>query len=208
MSQIETSYKPKQERSRQARESILLATLELLEVSGLEKISTNQIAKAAEVNIATLYKHFSDKYQILSELARNFSKKQSDLICTYLVNTPTSSSIKIVCDGLVDALTEGTKDDRALVQLQRALIVFPELHEIYRRSNIEIGVAMKPFLCAWGINLNPQQLNVSMTCIGEAFGALQDLALSDSSTYNDEVINELKLLLTGYYQSRSKPSNS
>ena len=204
MSKPANSGEPKQERSKQTRASILVATLDLLETIGIEKISTNQIASTAGINISTLYKHFSDKYQILSELALGFSEKQSELICTYLMNTPTTTPIKEVCDGMIDALVEGTKNDRALVQLQRALIVFPELHNIYRSSNIEIGAAMNPFLLTWGIKLNSKQLNLAMTCVGEAFGALQDLALSDSSTYDNQVIDELKMLLTGYYERRSQ----
>ena len=42
-----------------------------------------------------------------------------------------------------------------------------------------------------------------MICLGEAFGALQDLALSRNSNYDPGVIKELKLLLTAYYQVRS-----
>ena len=203
MQKPETTREPTQERSRKTRAAILEAALEILETTGFEKLSTNQIAKVAGINIATLYRYFSDKYEILSELAIGFSEKQSDLICSYLKSASIEASIEEICNGMVDALVDGTKNDRALVQLQRALTVYPELQKIYRGSNREIGVAMRPFLREWGIEMNDRQRNLAMTCLGEAFGALQDLALSNSSTYNSEVIEELKTLLAGYYEKQS-----
>ena len=85
---------PKQLRARQTREAVLSATLDILEEQGIEKISTNLIAKTAGINIATLYKYFNDKYEILNELALSFSQKQSDLICNYLRDTPSDTPIK------------------------------------------------------------------------------------------------------------------
>jgi len=87
--------------------------------------------------------------------------------------------------------------------LQRSLIIFPELLDAYRETNRDIGNAMRPFLEAWGIILSDKELILSMICLGEAFSALQDLALSRNSNYDPGVIKELKLLLTSYYQVRS-----
>ena len=42
---------PQQKRARQTRQSILTAALELLEQSGIEKISTNLIARQAQITI-------------------------------------------------------------------------------------------------------------------------------------------------------------
>lgn len=197
---------PKQLRAQQTREAILSATLDILEEQGIEKISTNLIAKTAGINIATLYKYFNDKYEILNELALSFSQKQSDLICNYLRDTPSDTPIKTVCYGMVDAIVEGTKKDRALVQLQRALMIYPDLHSAYQYTNVEIGKAMKPFLSAWKIRLKPSELETAMMCIGETFGVLQDLALSKSSRYDEKVINELKRIVTAYYESHAKTS--
>tara|TARA_R110002074_G_scaffold250524_1_gene422197 strand:- start:918 stop:1541 length:624 start_codon:yes stop_codon:yes gene_type:complete len=198
--------KPKQERSRLTREAIIRATLDILEETGIEKISTNMIASKAGINISSLYKYFTDKYEILNELALAFSQKQADLICNYLSDTPIDTPLDKVCHEMVDTIVDGTKNDRALVQLQRALIIYPNLHASYQGTNIEIGEAMKPFLKAWNIHLSKKELATAMLCMGEMFGALQDLALSRSSTYDRDVINELKRLVTFYYQGRIESS--
>ena len=122
---------------------------------------------------------------------------------SYLKNESHDTPLETVCSRLVDAVVDGTRDDLALVQLQRSLIIFPELLDAYRETNRDIGNAMRPFLEAWGIILSDKELILSMICLGEAFSALQDLALSRNSNYDPGVIKELKLLLTSYYQVRS-----
>jgi len=202
MSNSQTVRQPQQKRAQQTRQRILDATLELLEQSGIEKISTNQIARQAGVNIASLYKYFPDKHAILHELAQAFGQRQADLICTYLNNTDPKSSIKTVCDGLVDAVIEGTHGGRALVQLQRSLIASPELLEAYRATNHDIGQALLPFFKHWSIKLKGPALEMTMLCLGETFSALQDLALSRDTNYDPDVVMELKLILTAYYEAR------
>lgn len=204
MKTTQTIIQPQQKRARQTRQKILDATLELLQQSGIEKISTNLIARQARVNIASLYKYFPDKYAILHELAQAFGQRQADLICTYLENTDLHASIKDVCDGLVDAVIEGTRGGKVLVQLQRSLIASPELLEAYRATNHEIGKSMLPFLRHWGIKLESAALEMTMLCIGETFSALQDLALSRDANYDRAVVEELKLILRAYYEARSR----
>lgn len=207
MVQVENAQRqPKQKRAKATRQSILQATLELLDEVGIDKISTNVIAKRGGVNIATLYKHFPDKYAILRELALSFGRKQSDLICGYLECEDPDTPLETVCSRLVDAVIEGTRNELALVQLQRSIIIIPELLDVYRKTNLDIGQAMRPFLERWGIHLTGEELDLSMICVGEAFGSLQDLALSRDSNYDPAVINELKLLLTSYYKARASRS--
>ena len=204
----EKVVQPRQKRARRTRQKILDATLELLEHSGIDKISTNLIARRAGVNIASLYQYFPDKYAILHELAQAFAQQQSDLICAYLRQTDQQASIKTVCDGLVDAVIEGTRGGKALVQLQRSLIASPELLAAYRATNREIGAELKPFLQRWGIRLDGKAFDLVMLCIGELFSALQDLALSRDANYDQAVVDELKLILTAYYESRSSSARS
>lgn len=197
-----TPSRPRQPRAQRTRRRILDATLELLEDAGIDRISTNQIARRAGVNIASVYRYFADKYAILHELALEFGQRQAELICDYLDHADRDASIETVCDGLVDAVINGTRGGRAPVQLQRSLIVSPELLAAYRATNREIGRAMRPFLERWGIRLSAAELDLAMLCLGEAFGALQDLALARDPDYDQAVIEELKRLLAAYYRAR------
>ena len=85
-------------------------------------------------------------------------------------------------------------------------MIHPDLHSAYQYTNVEIGKAMEPFLSAWKIRLKPSGLETAMMCLGEMFGVLKDLALSKSSAYDKNVINELKRIVTAYYESRARNS--
>jgi AcrR family transcriptional regulator len=55
------SYAPQQERSRQTLDSLLVATVEVLDQHGLEGATIPRIAKAAKVAPASVYRRFEDK---------------------------------------------------------------------------------------------------------------------------------------------------
>ncbi|MCF6319894.1 MAG: TetR/AcrR family transcriptional regulator [Proteobacteria bacterium] len=59
---------PKQARSKAVVESILNATTQLLLAEGMKSLTTNHIAKLANVNIASLYQYFPDKESIVAKL--------------------------------------------------------------------------------------------------------------------------------------------
>lgn len=67
----ETFYRhlPRQARSRERVARILQATRTLLERDGLQRLTTNHIAREAGVDIASLYQYFSGKEAILYTLA-------------------------------------------------------------------------------------------------------------------------------------------
>lgn len=56
---------PKQARSRQTREKIIQAAIQLFDELGYEKTTSNEIAAAAGVSVGSFYVYFSDKRQIL-----------------------------------------------------------------------------------------------------------------------------------------------
>ncbi|HWP45377.1 MAG TPA: TetR/AcrR family transcriptional regulator [Blastocatellia bacterium] len=56
---------PKQERSKQTREKIIRAAIELFQELGYEKTTSNEIASAAGVSVGSFYVYFTDKRQLL-----------------------------------------------------------------------------------------------------------------------------------------------
>ncbi len=56
---------PKQARSKQTKEKIILAATELFEERGFEKTTSNDIAAEAGVSVGSFYVYFNDKRQLL-----------------------------------------------------------------------------------------------------------------------------------------------
>lgn len=193
---------PLQKRALATRQRILDATLELLTKASIDRISTNAIAQQAGVNIASLYKYFADKHAILGELALAFGQRQSAMICNYLDTVDPATSMEQICDGMVDCYINDTLHNPALVNLQRSLIIYPELQQAYRATSHEISKAIAPHLERWGIHMSEEQRSLTMLCLGEVSTALQDLALSRDTAYDPAVIDEMKLIFRAYYQAR------
>lgn len=77
---------PRQARSREKVELILEATMRILNKEGLDALTTNRIAEVAGISIGTLYQYFSDKRQVLDELAQ----RESDRLTAKLLAVLTS----------------------------------------------------------------------------------------------------------------------
>ncbi len=56
---------PKQARSKQTKEKIILAAIELFQERGYEKTTSNDIAAAAGVSVGSFYVYFTDKRNLL-----------------------------------------------------------------------------------------------------------------------------------------------
>lgn len=63
---------PRQARSRELVARILGATRDLLERDGLQKLTTNHIAREAGVDVASLYQYFGSKEAVLYTLAEQW----------------------------------------------------------------------------------------------------------------------------------------
>src|SRR5678816_2616402 len=70
---------PMQARGQATFDRILDATAQLLEKVGTDALTTNLIAKAADVNVATLYQYFPNKQAVLLSLFERQSEAQIQL---------------------------------------------------------------------------------------------------------------------------------
>jgi AcrR family transcriptional regulator len=72
--------KPTQRRAIATYERLLDSAGELLEESGVERISTNLVAERAGVGPPTLYNYFTDKYDLLAALGERLMDQQNALV--------------------------------------------------------------------------------------------------------------------------------
>ena len=125
------------------------------------------------------------------------------MICDYLDMVDPATPMEQICDGMVDCYINDTLHNPALVNLQRSLIIYPELQQAYRATSHDISRAIAPHLERWGIHMTEEQRSLTMLCLGEVSTALQDFALSRDTTYDPAVIDEMKLIFRAYYQARA-----
>jgi len=124
----------KQQRSREKVQLILDVTLEMLGNTPAEKITTNDIAKTAGVNIASLYQFFPKKEAVFFELYRQWLEQTLALLDGVDAQFDGSEGLEAYADAVFDCLsTDESVNTPGHWKLRFALGNSPELAELNAR---------------------------------------------------------------------------
>jgi AcrR family transcriptional regulator len=124
-SRISPRKQPQQGRSRDTVEAILQATTYLLLRVGYDAMTTNQIAKRAGVNIASLYQYFPNKQAIVATLMKRHVERTRAAMVPLLEHSRGADT-----ESRVRALVEVMAADHA---------VEPKLHAIFTALGPQLG---------------------------------------------------------------------
>ena len=133
-----TKVKPK---TMTTREKILHATQQILVEEGVLAANTNRIAARAEVNIATLYKHFPNKQSIFAVLLKELEDERIRHISENTASITTKDAWVSWGHEIVGAMTRFRQERPTLKALRSAVPLFKELREIDEESSRDAAVA-------------------------------------------------------------------
>lgn len=74
-------------RTTRTRESIFESLFELMEEKDFDKITIQNLTERAQINRATFYAHFQDKYELLDEIIKSQRKNLFNnilMVCVHL----------------------------------------------------------------------------------------------------------------------------
>ena len=118
---------PRQQRARAAVNRILRATGELLDDAGFDALTTTAVAERADVNIATLYRYFPDKFALIEALALSIEAerlaKVDPMLAAFARSPDWRRDLRAVFDKLLDLRLKRT----GVKGLRRALHSAPQL---------------------------------------------------------------------------------
>lgn len=118
---------PRQQRARAAVNRILRATGELLDDAGFDALTTTAVAERADVNIATLYRYFPDKFALIEALALAIETERFEKVGPMLIAFGGSSDwrrdLRAIFEKLLDLRVKRT----GMKGLRRALHSAPQL---------------------------------------------------------------------------------
>lgn len=121
-----------QGRAKQTVKSILEATAHIIERTGMDDLSTNQIAKKAGVSIGSLYQYFPSKESILSDLINNELNSHIDNIKEHISQMEDATLEEFIDEILTTILTMFEKKKRIRYILFKFIPrgLTPKIHEI------------------------------------------------------------------------------
>jgi AcrR family transcriptional regulator len=130
---------PRQQRARAAVNRILRATGELLDDAGFDALTTTAVAERAQVNIATLYRYFPDKYALIEALALSIETERYEKVGPMLSTFGTSADWRRELRSITDKLLDLRVRRTGVKGLRRALHSAPQLWVIERAGFERMG---------------------------------------------------------------------
>ncbi len=115
MKQDQSIHEPKQKRSELTREKIVDTSRELFCKKGYYQVSTNEIARAANISIGNLYFYFPNKETIFLEILDRYHQSFLKIHEGFLRDAENSSKdLKHFLHGLIEMIIENHENSRDL----------------------------------------------------------------------------------------------
>jgi AcrR family transcriptional regulator len=188
---------PLQVRGQVTFERILDATAQLLDEAGADAVTTNLIARAAGVNVATLYQYFPNKQAVLLALFHRQSDQRVETVRRCIVGMGRSTEWTRMLDAAIDALAELHRSTPGGVALRQAMRSSHELlaHELQDSVNTAQPIANE-LQSASRTPANDARLVA--VCAVEILTSLLDRCALESRNWDDRVVDQLKRMLRAY----------
>ena len=143
--ELKPKMQPAQARAARTYEEILVATAQLLEEVGFERLSTNLVCERADVSPPALYRYFPNKYALLHELGQRLMQRQNALISQWVTPETFAGSpeqMEQTLSGLLMATYKLTAETTGGKWIMRALRAVPVLQEVRLESHRETAVSV------------------------------------------------------------------
>jgi AcrR family transcriptional regulator len=188
---------PLQSRGQATFDHILDATSQLLDELGLEGVNTNTIAKAAGVNIATLYQYFPNKRAVLLALFQRQAERRSSTALALLAGIGRTPDWPTRVEAFVDGMARLRAELPGTAALMQAMRVDPELREYNLRAGDVASTALAEELLEAG-RLSREDAKIVARCMLEVNASLIDVWQQAFGGRNARLLGELKQLHCRY----------
>lgn len=158
--------KPTQNRSKEKVRHILDATIRLLETSGIESVSALNVAKEANVNVASFYQYFPNRdaviYVIFQQWLDWVMTSFAHVENTYYLESPWPEFFS----RLGDEIFKGEFiSEKAAVELLRAMEIFPKLKEMNEKHGKEVADRLAVYLKGYNSPWEKAELTDLALCL-------------------------------------------
>lgn len=196
VAELELRRTPMQARGQATFDGILDATAGLLEDVGGEKVTTNLIAKAAGINVATLYQYFPNKQAVLLELFKRHSEARIQLGRSRIAGASGAGDWRRIIGHAIQSVAQARAAMPGTVALRQVMRSSPQLLEHEQRYSQHMAAALAAELQAVGVRRD--RATLVARCAVETLTALLDLWSIETSGRDDRVVEEAKTLLLAY----------
>jgi AcrR family transcriptional regulator len=189
---------PKQKRSRETFETILIAASDLLGEVGWDGFNTNLLAERAGVKIPTVYRYFPDKLAIASAVAETVVARWNRELGDFAEVLERKGDLPGVWLEFLRRFYRLIERDPATLAVRKAMQVVPELKVIDQADNEALAEALGAALHAHLPTLPQLQLRAAARVLIETAVAAIDAALTERNTNSHDLLAELEAMHLAY----------
>jgi len=195
---LEPRRRPTAGPARKTFERILASTAELLDEVGFDDLNTNLIAEHANVNVASVYKYFPNKYAVLTALADSMRDEQLELLSERL---QPQGDWRGELGSLLDAYVDLFVSRPGFAALAAVLPSSPLLREIDQASLAAEARVIAERLVDYGIKEKRADREAMARVILEAARGVLPLVRLAGPTGRKRLTRELRRMLEAYVSS-------
>lgn len=198
---------PTQARGQATFDSILDATGQLLETVPIDGLTTNLIAQAAAVNVATLYQYFPNKQSILLSLFERQEDFRFTIVRQMIGQLGEAADWRAALEAWIESVAQMRRNMPGIAALRRAMRTFPELLDYEQKRSNQIADLFAGELVRRG-GVDPDQAKLVALCSREAMASLLDMWNIETAGTDDRIIDEAKAMMVAYvapYLDKTQP---
>lgn len=203
---------PQQPRSRQKVANVLATAMRLFQQRGMDQVSMREIAREADLPIATVYQYFPNKQAIVQQIWENYTSAINSVLQTELESVradPSSRRIlKRVVDRVVDSIAEYYAENPAFGEIRRCVDATPDLRELNLDDTLRVAALIKTAILA----VNPEARGADVAnyafIAAEAASSTISVGQQLSPARRGRLFRSLKKLLLHIFESLSDPDSA
>jgi AcrR family transcriptional regulator len=188
---------PTQARGQATFDSILDATGQLLETVPIDALTTNLIAQAAAVNVATLYQYFPNKQSILLALFERQEDFRFTIVRQMIGQLGEAQDWRAALEAWIESVAQMRRNMPGIAALRRAMRTFPELLDYEQKRSNQIADLFAGELVRRG-GVDPERAKLVALCSREAMASLLDMWNIETAGKDDRIIDEAKAMMVAY----------
>ncbi len=191
--------RPRQERSRDTVEALMIATARVLIEVGYDHASTNRIAETAGISIGSLYQYFPNKEALVAELCKRQGEKEFQILFDQMEQVaplPLRRAIPELIRAIISAHRVEPKLHKVLMEQVPRVGALKNVRDLERR----IGDLLRIQLEARRRQIRPRHLEHAVFILMHAVEAVTHAAVLDNPEYldSDKLVEELSDLVMRY----------
>jgi len=198
LSNLEQRRMPVQDRSRERVELILNEASQLISEVGVQGAKTSEIARRAEISLASLYRYFPNKAAIVKALAEKHMEKLAEVLRKLVDQLDFEEG----CDQLIDAYAHFYRSEPGYKEIWSGVEAMPELRELDLGELFDNAHLILEKVKGLYPDLDHEKLWLICVMIPRACSAIMRLAMTMELEQEEIMRNELKLMVRHYLKHR------